>query len=116
MGEEGQAVDSLLPGRHQSRQDAQLARAVLRSLRALGGPPPAGQAPGPEGAAALDLAWQGRSLPLLAVRLPRGMAALPLGPGPAAAAAAAFAAWPDLAALDALAALLAASGELPPPR
>jgi len=112
--EEGQAVDSLLLGRHQSRQDAQLARAVLHALQAFGGPPPACQAPGPEGAAALDLAWQGRRLPLLAVRLPRGVAALPLGPGPAAAAA--TAARPDLAALDALAALLAASGELPSPR
>jgi len=41
------------------------------------------------------------------------MAALPLRPGPAEAAAVATAIQPDLAALDAFAALLAASGELP---
>ena len=111
--EEGRAVDSLLPGRHQSRSDAQLARAVLQALRASGAPQPAGRAPGPEGAAQLDLDWQSRRVPLLAVRLPRGMAALPLRPGPAEAAAVATAIQPDLAALDAFAALLAASGELP---
>ena len=43
--EEGRAVDSLLPGRHQSRSDAQLARAVLQALRASGAPQPAGRAP-----------------------------------------------------------------------
>ena len=112
-----QAVDSLLPGRHNSPQDGDLARVVLRALKASGGALPGGRAPGPEGAGLLVL--KGKGMSAVAVRLPHGVAVLPLTtdtspevmfPDVLARAGA----WDDLASLDALAEFLAAAGELPP--